>query len=282
MNNLNRKDLAKYTLGTWLFGGNKDRDPNNDDKVDIAAIKTHIKNGVNHIFTAQNYAEGWAEKIVGKAVKDYNREELVLMTAIKKEDSAYDDMMRSIEESLTRMQLDYIDIVVHHAPIPEISRKESIRALNKIVDKGLARGLAVSNYNSESMKEAVANTNHPILFNQVYYNLFIRQVTDDGLLKVCSDNKVYIQAYRPLQLGELAEIDSNLIDTLSEKYSLTKAQIALSWLTSQKNIIVVCTTHNEKHLQENLEAIKTKISNEDVKKLTDKFPTRKVDKIFIR
>jgi diketogulonate reductase-like aldo/keto reductase len=282
MKNITREDLEKYTLGTWLFCGDKDRNPNNDDDADKEAIRMHIDKGVRQIFTAQNYAEGWVEKITGEVVKDYEREKLVLMTAIKKQDSAYDDMMRSIEESLERMQLDYIDIVVHHAPLPEVPRKESIKALNKIVDKGLARGLAVSNYNSKSMKEAIANSNHTILFNQVYYNLFVRQVEDDNLLDICKKNAVYIQAYRPLELGELATVKSDLMDELTEKYSLTEAQIALSWLTSRENIIVTCNTHSEEHLKENLKGINTQLSDEDIQRLTENFPVRDLDKIFIR
>jgi diketogulonate reductase-like aldo/keto reductase len=282
MEAITNKSLHKYTLGTWMFGGDKDRNPNNNDLRDIEAIKMHIKNGVNQIFSAQNYAAGWAEKLVGQAVKDYDRSSLILSTAIRKEDSSYDDMLRSIEESLERMGLEYIDIVVHHAPIPEVPVKESIRALNEIVDRGLARAMAVSNYNSRSMQEALANTKHPILFNQVYYNLFIREIEEDGVLKLCQDNKVLTQAYRPLEIGEFENLDSGLLKEMAEKYSLTKSQIALAWLTSQEGIIVVATTHEEKHLLQNLKAVDTKLELEDIERLRKQFPIKHPDKVWIR
>lgn len=191
-------------------------------------------------------------------------------------------MLRSIEESLKRMQLDYIDIVVHHAPIPEIPIEESIKALNTIVDKGLARGIAVSNYNSKSIKQALDATDHPILFNQVYYNLFIREIEDDGLMELCNKNNILIQAYRPLELGELSKHHSRRFDELAKKYSLTSAQLALSWLTSQNGVVLVCTTHNQKHLRLNLEAMHVTIEKEDIETLRSEFPRKKLDKIRIR
>jgi diketogulonate reductase-like aldo/keto reductase len=281
MKKISASDLHKYTLGTWMFGGDKDRNPNNDDQRDIEAIKMHIRNGVNQIFSAQNYAAGWAERLVGQAVKDHDRSKLLLSTAIKKEDSSYDDMLRSIEESLERMGLDYIDIVVHHAPIPEVPITESIKALNAIVDKGLARAMAVSNYNSKSMTEALASTKHPILFNQVYYNLFIREIEDDGVLKLCQDNNVLIQAYRPLEIGEFESLDSGILKEMAEKYSLTNSQMALAWLTSQ-GAIVVATTHDEEHLLQNLKAVDTQIENDDIERLRREFPIKHPDKVWIR
>lgn len=242
---LSRSDIKKYTLGTWRFGGQMERDLDNDDQADIAAIKMHIDAGVNQIFTAQNYADGWTEEIVGKAVADYERDSLVISSAIRKENSAYDDILRSVEESLKRLNLNYLDIVVHHAPLAEVPIAESVKALNEIVDRGLARGLAVSNYSSSSMNQAIQTTSHEILFNQVYYNLFVRQVEDDGLLEFSGKNKILIQAYRPLELGELTTSNHQLLVDIAKKYSSSPAQIALSWLTSQEGIIVVATTHEK-------------------------------------
>lgn len=282
MTKFEQKDMQKYTLGTWQFGGDMARNPKNDDEADIQAIKMHIDIGVNQIFTAQNYAEGWAEKLVGQAVKEYDRSSLMLSTAIRKEHSSYDNMLRSIEESLERMQLDYIDIVVHHAPIPEVPISESVKALNAIVDKGLARGFAVSNYNSESMQEALNTTNYPILFNQVYYNLYMREVEEDGVLKLCQNNNVLIQAFRPLELGEIETSEAPVLKELAQKYSLTNSQLALAWLTSQSGVVVVATTHKKEHLLQNLKAVETKITDEDVERLRNEFPVKVSDKKWIR
>lgn len=276
------KDIKRYTLGTWQFGGDMTRNPQSDDETDIQAIKMHIDSGVNQIFTAQNYAEGWAEKLVGQAVKDYDRNKLLLSTAIRKEHSAYDDMLHSIEESLNRMRLDYIDIVVHHAPIPEVAISESVKALNAIVDKGLARGFAVSNYNSKSMQEALNTTNHPILFNQVYYNLFVREVEEDGVLNLCQENSILIQAFRPLELGEFENEKSDLLVELANKYSLTNSQLALAWLTSQEGVVVVATTHKKEHLLQNLDAVNIQLEASDIEKLRQKFPRKTLDKKWIR
>lgn len=276
------KDIKKYTLGTWQFGGDMTRNPQNDDEADIQAIKMHLDNGVNQIFTAQNYAEGWAEKLVGEAVKDYDRNNVLLSTAIRKEHSAYEDMLGSVEESLERMDLDYIDIVVHHAPNPEVSISESVRALNAIVDNGLARGIAVSNYNSKSMQEALNSTKYPILFNQVYYNLVVRQVEEDGVLDLCQESNVLVQAFRPLELGEFENYTSELMDEMTTKYSLTNSQLALACLTSQKGVVVVATTHNKTHLSQNLKAVDVQIEEKDIEMLRKKLPKKTLDKNWIR
>ncbi len=280
---LTTKDIPTYGLGTWLMGGDKDRDPNNDDQKDIEAIKMHLDNGVNQIFTAQNYAEGWAEKIVGSAIKGYDRSKIVLNTAVREEMSAYKDVFKAVEGSLERLETDYIDVIVHHAPIPEVPVKETIKALNEVVDKGLARGIAVSNYNSKSIQEAIEATKHPILFNQVYYNLFVREVEEEEVLELCRENNILIQAYRPLELGELAKPGtSKLLDKIAKTYNATPAQIALSYLTSQKDIVLICTTHNPEHLKSNLEGIKIKLDKKDFEELKNNFPTKELEKNFIR
>lgn len=279
---LSKSDIKKYTLGTWQFGGQMERDEVNDDQADIEAIHMHIDAGINQIFTAQNYADGWAEKIVGQAIADQERDSLLISSAIRKEHSNYDDMLKSIEDSLKRLNLDYLDIVVHHAPIPEVPISESVKALNEIVDKGLARGFAVSNYNSKSMEEAIKTTNHEILFNQVYYNLFVREVEEDGVLDLCQKNNIYIQAFRPLELGELTSSNIEILDEVANKYSVTPSQIALSWLTSQDGVIIVTTTHDKKHLEQNKKAVELNLEKEDIEKLRKSFPVKKLDKTWIR
>lgn len=274
--------LPPYTLGTWLFGGDMQRNPDNDDQADIDAIKMHIDMGVNHIFTAQNYADGYAEQLVGSAVAAYDRESLVINTAIKKQDSSYDDMLRSIEESLDRLNLEYVDIVVHHAPLPDVPIRESIKALNEIVDRGLAKGLAVSNYNTNSMQQAVAATHHPIQFNQVCYNLLVREVEQDGVLTFCQNHDITIQAFRPLAHGELVTATHDLIQELGQKYSLSPAQLALAWLTSQEGVVVVATTHTKSHLEDNLDAVSTKLDAGDVERLRTEFPYKTEDIKWIR
>lgn len=282
MNKLSSSNIDQYTLGTWMFGGDMQRDPDNDDEADIEAVKMHLNYGVKSIFTAQNYAEGWAEKLTGEGIKSHPRTEITLTTAIRKENSAYDDMLRSMEESLERLQVDYVDIIMHHAPLPNVPIEESIKGLNAIVEKGMARGIAVSNYNSDSMQKALAVTNNPILFNQTYYNLNIREVEEDGVLELCQNNGVLIQAFRPLEFGELANSKNELLLELAEKYSLTPAGLCLAWLTSQLGVIVVATTHKLEHLQENLAAIKVKLTVEDIERLRKEFPYDRDHKPWIR
>lgn len=92
-----------------------------------------------------------------------------------------------------------------------------------------------------------------------------------------------VQAFRPLELGELAALGlSKEFDDTATKYGMTNAQTALSWLSSQQGVVVIATTHDEQHLNENLKAIETKMDTEDIELLRSKFPVKTLEKNWIR
>jgi diketogulonate reductase-like aldo/keto reductase len=266
-------EMPVYCLGTWLMGGDKDRNPNNNDEKDIHTIQMNIDNGVDMIFTAQNYAEGYCEELVGRAISKYPREKIAVCTAIARANASYDDVLKSFEESLARMKIDYVDIVYHHARCDNIPIKETIRGLTKLVDEGKAKHIAVSNYSKESLKKAQDSCTYPIVANQVHYNLLVRESEISGLVEYCQDNDVIVQAYRPLSQGLLTKKDKyKLLGEMCEKYTKTPPQIALNWLLSQPNVTVCCTTSNEKHLKENFGAFAWQMEEKDIEKLRKEFP----------
>ncbi|MBN1331777.1 aldo/keto reductase [Candidatus Dojkabacteria bacterium] len=271
-NSKNNFSIPVYGLGTWLMGGDKMRNPDNDDERDIGAIKMHIDSGVRFIFTAENYAEGHTEEIVGRAIKDYERESLMIATAVKRLNGGYDKFVKSANECLDRLGLDYVDVLFHHARDLETPIKETARALNTMVEEGKAKNIAVSNYSKESLEEMMEHSKYPIVINQVHYNLRVRGPEITGLRNFCRENDVILQAYRPLMLGGLVEVGKyKILDEIAEKYDRTSAQIALNWIYSQ-GVAMVATTHSAEHLKDNLEALTWKMEKEDLEKLTEEFP----------
>ncbi len=260
-----------YSLGTWLMGGDKVKNSHNNDNKNIETIRMNIDTGVVSIFTAQNYAEGYTEELVAKGIGSYQRKKIILSTAVKRKNGNYDVFIKSFFESLERLNTKYIDVLFHHARDIDTPIKDTIKAMNTLVDDGYVHHIALSNYSKESLKEAMSFSKYPIVINQVHYSLIYREPESSGLLEFCQDNDVFLQAYRPLDAGNLKSFDEKHVCKIAKKYNLSNQQVALSWLSSQKNVIVVCTTSNQNHLLKNIEAINTKLSCEDVELLRENF-----------
>jgi diketogulonate reductase-like aldo/keto reductase len=259
-------------LGTWLMGGNKVRNPENDDNADIIGIKTALEMGITHIDTAENYAEGHAEELVGLATAGFERKNLFLASKVDPSHLHTDDLLKALQQSLERLHTDYLDLYMIHAPNDTVPLAESINALNTAADKKLVRHIGVSNFTAERLKGAQKYTSHPIVVNQVYYNVKTREPETDGLLSYCQQNDIFLEAYRPLNKGALETKSISLLAQLAEKYKKTTTQIALNWLTSQTNIIILVKMTKPNHIQENIGATGWEMSSDDIELARAQFP----------
>lgn len=266
--------MPVFGLGTWQMGGREIRNPQNDDKKDIAAIQKAIKLGVTHIDTAEQYAGGYAETLVGKAIEGYDRSKLFIVSKVSPEHLNYNDVLRSNEASLKRLKTDYLDLYLIHYPNLEIPIEETLKAMDKLVEQGLVKNIGVSNFRTERLKEAQKHTKNKLVVNQVYYNLVIREPEHEGLLNYCQQNDVLLEAYRPVEKGTLLAQPVTILSKLARKYGKTPAQIAINWLISQKNVITLSKTSTIEHLKENLGAISWQMDKEDIEKLRNDFPNQ--------
>ncbi|MBI4008870.1 aldo/keto reductase [Candidatus Roizmanbacteria bacterium] len=264
--------LPVFGLGTWQIGGKFRRDPHNDDKGDIQAIRQAIKMGITHIDTAERYANGHAEELVGQAIKGFDRKKLIITTKVSPEHLKYEDLLQSCKKSLKRLHTAYIDLFLIHAPNPDVSIKETMKAMDMLKKDGLIKNIGVSNFNTQHLREAQGYTNNEVMTNQVIYNLLARSVDEEGLLGYCQNNDIFLTAYRPVEQGLLTKENEPLMKTMCDKYDKTPAQIAINWLISQDNIVTICKMSKTKHLKENLGAIGWYMENEDIQKLKKEFP----------
>ena len=265
-------ELPVFGFGTWAVGGRETRDPQNDDKADINAIKTAIELGITHIDTAEIYAGGHAEELVGEAIKGFDRSSLIIVTKVSPENLHYDDLIDSAMKSLRRLRTDYIDIYLIHSPNPSIDIRETMEAMDHLVEKGYIRNIGVSNFNVKEFTEAQENTSNKVVCNQVYYNLTHRKPVKDGTLQYAQENDVMIVAYRPVEKGLFSRSKFDILGKLSKKYSKTGNQIAINWLVSQENVVTISKTRNIDHLKENLGALNWKMERSDIDLLTNHFP----------
>ena len=265
-------ELPVFGFGTWQMGGRETRDPNNDDKADIFAIKSAIEIGITHIDTAAWYAEGHTEKLVGEAIKGFDRSKLIITTKVAPMNLHYNDVINSAKESLKRLGTDYIDVYVIHNPNPYISIKETMEAFDYLVEKQYINYIGLSNFNISQFKEAQRYSSNKIVCNHLHYNLKHRGPLLDGTIKYCQDNDVMIVAWRPVQKGVFTKEKIDILENLCRKYGKTVNQIAINWLICQENVVTISKTRNIDHLKENLGAIGWSLEKEDVKLLMDNFP----------
>lgn len=256
-------------MGTWQMGGRMERDSGNDDAGQIQALRTGLDLGFNLIDTAESYADGKAEELVGEAIRGYERSSLFLTSKVWKTHVAYDDVLRAAEKSLERLGTDYLDLYLYHQVNNEVPLEETMRAFDRLVSEKLVRYIGVSNFALERFKRAQACAEHKIVVNQIHYSLSMRE-PEAELLPWLQENDVMVQAWRPLR----GVPDCALLDNLCAKYGKTKSQIALNWLIMQKNVVTITASNSAKHIQDNLDAAAFEMEPSDMELLTHDFPEK--------
>ena len=231
------------------------------------ALRNGIKLGMAHIDTAEMYGAGHSEELVGEAIKPFEREKIFITTKVSPENLRFDDLVNAAKRSLKRLQVDYIDLYLVHWPNPNIPLKETVNALEYIVEQGFTRFIGVSNFSVKLLEEARSYlSKQKIVANQVDYSLLHRD-PERELLPYCQKEGIMLIAYTPLAKGRLAQPGFNLLDKIAEKYNKTQAQVALNWLISKERVIAIPKAAKIEHLKENFGAIGWQLSAEDIEKL---------------
>lgn len=264
--------LPVYGLGTWGMGGHHHRDPENDDAADIAAIQLAIEHGVTHLDTAESYAEGKAEELIGQAIRGHDRASLQIVSKAHYDHLGYYDLLTAAKQSLERLGTDYLDLYLLHRFNPNIPIEDTMRALDELMNEGLVRAIGVSNFTVERFRLAQSATSHKIVTNQLHLNLKYREAELLGLLKYCQDNDVLFTAWRPLQKGMLLDNPPDVLKQMMDKYGKTAAQIALNWLISQDHVVTLAKTSTREHLKENLGAFGWTMETQDIELLRQRYP----------
>lgn len=267
--------MPVFGLGTWQMGGKREHDLENDDNADISAVQSAIDLGITHIDTAEIYADGYSEILIGKAIKGYDRSKLFIVSKVQANNMAYDDVIKSCKKSLQRLEIDYLDLYLLHRHNSTIDLKQTVKAMDELVKKGLVKNIGVSNFNKEYLQEVQSYTKNKIVCNQVHYNLEFREPEITGLLKYCQENDVFLVAWRPVGKGNLLDKIPSVMQEMCDKYKKTPAQIAINWLISQSNVLTLSKTRHLGHLKDNLGALGWKMDKDDMEQLRTKYPNQK-------
>jgi diketogulonate reductase-like aldo/keto reductase len=257
-------------LGTWGIGGFNYPDYSNDELA-IEIIRFAVEIGMNFIDTAEMYGAGHSEELIGEAIKGI-REKVFIATKVLPTNFRYEDVIKACERSLRRLKTSYIDLYQLHWPNPSIPIKETMRAMEKLVNEGKIRYIGISNFSVEETVEAMnALSKYEIVSNQVEYSLLVRDIEKD-LLDFCRKNKITIIAYSPLARGELLKGKYyEFLSKIGKKYNKTAAQVALNWLIIKENVVAIPKAFSKAKIVENMGAYGWKLSDEDLKTIDEFF-----------
>lgn len=262
------RSIPKIGFGMWRIGGDSYPDASLDS-ASMTALRTALEVGYTHFDTAESYASGHSEELLGRALRETNtkREDIFITTKISPEHLAYEQVFRSCENSLRRINVDYLDLyLIHWPPRSGTQLGEAFRALNKLVKDGKVKYLGVSNFNLRLLKQAQSFSETPIFTDQVPYRLPDRTYVENGVLEYCQHNDILLTAYSPVKFRNLPA--NKTVREIAEAHSATSFQIALAWLTAQPRVITIPMSFHPQHIKENFEATEIEFSEEEFKALS--------------
>jgi diketogulonate reductase-like aldo/keto reductase len=251
--------VPEIGLGTWNYSGG------------VEPLCKGIEIGAYFIDTAEGYH---TEDVVGQAIKGI-RDRVFVATKVSGRHLRYDDVMRAAEGSLRLLNTDYIDLYQIHWPNSSFPIKETMRAMEALVDSGQIRYIGVSNFSVCDLREAqAAMSKYPIVSNQVLYNLNNRGIERD-LIPYCEKNGATIIAYTPLDDGRLSTglrgRGLKILGQIASEMNKTRAQVALNWCTALPNVIAIPKSNSVIRTAENCGASGWRLSREQIRLLDESF-----------
>jgi 2,5-diketo-D-gluconate reductase B len=258
--------IPKIGFGTWSIGGGMSPDRSKDAR-SLAALLSALEFGYRHFDTAEMYASGHSEELLGQAVRESGipREELFITSKVSASHLQYDDVLRSCENSLRHLGMDHLDLYLIHWPSGSIPLAETFRALNQLIREGRVRHVGVSNFDVRLLKQARAESEAQIFTDQVPYSLADRSYVHNGVLDYCQENDILLTAYSPVEEGRLRV--NPTIQTIADTHGVTSYQIALAWLVSQPRVITIPMSFDPEHIAENLTAAEIELTGDEIDQL---------------
>jgi diketogulonate reductase-like aldo/keto reductase len=241
--------IPKLGFGTWRLGN----DLSADDHSRLA-LRSALEIGYTHFDTAEAYASGHAEELLGQVIHAMNvpRPTLFITSKVSPEHLHGADVLRCCENSLRRLGMDYLDLYLIHWPGAGIKLEETFQALNQLVQDGKVRHLGVSNFNLKLLQKAAALSATPLLTNQVPYSVPDRTYVENGVLEYCQHNDILLTAYTPVK--HRMTTTNQTLQTIARAHGITPAQVSLAWLVNQPRVITIPMSSNPQHQAENFQA----------------------------
>ena len=238
---------------------------------EIAALRLGLDLGMTLIDTAEMYADGEAERIVGEAIAG-RRDAVFLVSKVYPHHGSRRDVIAACEHSLARLDTDRLDLYLLHWR-GDVPLSETVAGFEQLREAGRIRDWGVSNFDRRDMEELLAlpGGRHCVV-NQVLYHLDCRGIEWD-LVPFCRSHGVAIMAYSPFDEGKL--LRNRRLGALADREEVTPAQLALAWLLAQRNVAAIPKTSAASHVQDNRRASSVQLSPALKKAIDRVFPPPK-------
>lgn len=242
-------DVPTLGFGTWELEGD-DCERGVGHALDV---------GYRHIDTAQIYGN---EDRVGAALASNNvaRDDVFLTTKLWIKNFARDKVAPSVEDSLTKLQTDYVDLLLIHWPSERVDPAETLEQMSALVDEGKVRHLGVSNYPPSWVQRAADVAT--VFCNQVEYHPYLSQ---DALRDLAVSKDFLLTAYSPLARGNV--LDDDTLTEIGNAHDVSPAQVTLAWLMRQDHVAAIPKATSPEHIESNWKAGDVELSDDEMKQI---------------
>ena len=247
----NGAKIPAIGLGTWELRG----------RACARLVEQAIKLGYRHIDTAQVYEN---EREVGEGLRasGVRREEVFVTTKVWTTHFAPNDLERSTKDSLAKLRLSEVDLLLLHWPNPQVPLSETLGALARVKQLGMVKHIGVSNFTVALIEQAVAACPEPLACDQVEYHPYLDQTK---VKEACARHGMALIAYSPVAKGRVK--DDATLTRIGRAHGKTAAQVCLRWLV-QQNACAIPRTSRIERLSENIDIFDFALSDEEVAEIS--------------
>ena len=237
-------------LGTWDLRG----------RICARLVESALRLGYRHVDTAEMYDN---EREVGEGLRGsgIERDEVFITTKVWPSHFAPRELEQSAKESLLRLRLSEVDLLLLHWPNPRIPLSETIPALCELRRMGLARHIGVSNFTVALVEEAVRHADAPLVCNQIEVHPLLDQ---SKLIAACRRSGMAVVAYSPIARGGVSKV--RVLTRIGKAHGKTAAQVSLRFLVQQA-IVVIPRTSRPERLSENLAIFDFELSDAEMSEI---------------
>lgn len=248
--------------GTWEMGESR-----RSRAQEVRALQLGLELGMNLIDTAEMYASGDAEEVVGEAIAG-RRDGVFLVSKVLPQNASRKGTVKACERSLKRLGVETIDLYLLHWP-GEHPLADTIAAFQELRDSGKIRHWGVSNLRMDDLAECERIAPGDNATNQVLYNLQRRGIEAD-MVPWCLPRGVLIMAYSPLDQGRLRK--PRQLKAVAARHNATPEQVALAWSVRNEGVVTIPKSSNETRLRQNAAAAELLLTPQDLAELDEAFP----------
>jgi len=231
------------------------------ENVCVDMVSAALRDGYRHLDTAQMYGN---EREVGEGMgaSGVRREDVFLTTKVWHNRLVPGDLERSVDESLARLQLPSVDLLLIHWPNAAIPLKDTLGALVKVKRAGLTRHIGVANFTVGLIEEAVSRTEEPLVTNQIEVHPFIDR---SKVMAACRRHGISVTAYCPIARGKVP--GNPVLERIGKAHGKSSGQVALRWLV-QQGVIPIPRTAKVERLKENLAVFDFALSDAEMTEIS--------------